>query len=118
MFAFSNSGICFKSIHFDSLFHPVVLGIIFGLFVGKAFGISFSVHILKSLKIIYLSENVQMKHYYYISILCGIGFTMSLFIALIAFENNPFYLELAKIGIILGSLISTLFVIILIKIFK
>ena len=118
LFAFSNSGISFKSINLDSFFHPVVLGIIFGLFIGKTFGISFSIHILKSLKIIRLPENVQMKHYYYVSILCGIGFTISFFIALIAFESNPFYLELAKIGIILGSLISTLFVIILMKVFK
>ena len=59
-----------------------------------------------------------MKHYYYISVLCGIGFTMSLFIGLIAFEHNAMYLELAKIGIILGSLISTIIAIALMKIFK
>ncbi|MSO13991.1 Na+/H+ antiporter NhaA [Rickettsiales endosymbiont of Trichoplax sp. H2] len=118
LFAFSNSGICFKSINFDSLLHPVVIGITCGLVIGKTIGISFAVHILKALKIINLPENVEMRHYYYISILCGIGFTMSLFIGLIAFEHNATYLELAKIGIILGSLISTFFAIILMKIFK
>ena len=118
LFAFSNSGICFDSINLHSFYHPVVIGIVLGLFIGKAFGISLAVHILKALKIIILPENVQMKHYYYISVLCGIGFTMSLFIALIAFENNPIYLELAKIGIILGSLISTIMAIVLMKIFK
>ena len=86
--------------------------------IGKTIGISFAVHILKALKIINLPENVEMRHYYYVSILCGIGFTMSLFIGLIAFEHNAIYLELAKIGIILGSLISTFFAIILMKIFK
>lgn len=118
LFAFSNSGICFGSINLASLHHSVVIGIVLGLLVGKAFGISLTVHILKALKIIILPENVQMKHYYYISVLCGIGFTMSLFIALIAFENNLIYLELAKIGIILGSLISTIMAVVLMKIFK
>ncbi|WP_236869638.1 Na+/H+ antiporter NhaA [Candidatus Bandiella numerosa] len=118
LFAFSNSGICFGSINLASLHHSVVMGIVLGLLVGKTFGISLAVHILKALKIIILPENVQMKHYYYISVLCGIGFTMSLFIALIAFENNLIYLELAKIGIILGSLISTIAVVVLMKIFK
>jgi len=118
LFAFSNSGICFGSINLESLYHPVVIGIVLGLLIGKAFGISLAVHILKALKIITLPDNVRMKHYYYISVLCGIGFTMSLFIALIAFENNVLYLELAKIGIILGSLISTIVAIVLMKIFK
>ena len=118
LFAFSNSGICFGSINLASLHHSVVMGIVLGLLVGKTFGISLAVHILKALKIIILPENVQMKHYYYISVLCGIGFTMSLFIALIAFENNSIYLELAKIGIIFGSLISTIVAIVLMKIFK
>jgi NhaA family Na+:H+ antiporter len=118
LFAFSNSGICFGSINLESLYHPVVIGIVLGLLIGKTFGISLAVHILKSLKIITLPDNVRMKHYYYISVLCGIGFTMSLFIGLIAFEHNAVYLELAKIGIILGSLISTIVAIALMKIFK
>lgn len=118
LFAFSNSGIYFGTINLDSLYHPVVIGIVLGLLIGKTFGISLAVHILKALKIITLPDNVQMKHYYYVSVLCGIGFTMSLFIALIAFENNALYLELAKIGIILGSLISTIMAIVLMKIFK
>lgn len=118
LFAFSNSAICFGSINLDSLYHPVVMGIVFGLLIGKAFGISLAVHILRALKIITLPDNIHMKHYYYISLLCGIGFTMSLFIGLIAFEYNAMYLELAKIGIIFGSLISIIMAIIMMKIFK
>ncbi len=118
LFAFSNSGINFGDIHFGVFLHPVVLGIVFGLFIGKTVGISCSVHILKKLKIISMPQNVQMKHFYYVSMLCGIGFTMSLFVALIAFENNPIYLEFAKIGIILGSMLSTVMVMVVMKLFK
>ena len=65
-----------------------------------------------------MPQNVSIRHFYFVSILCGIGFTMSLFIALIAFENNPIYFELAKIGIILGSVLSIAVATITIKFFK
>jgi NhaA family Na+:H+ antiporter len=118
LFALSNSGINFGNVNFDSFFHPVVLGIVLGLFVGKTVGVSISIHILQKLKVISMPKNVKMKHFYYVSMLCGIGFTMSLFIALIAFENNPKYLELAKIGIIFGSILSVIMTPIMMKIFK
>ena len=118
LFAFSNSGINLSNIHLDTLFHPVVLGIVLGLFIGKTVGISCSVYALQRLKIIFLPQNVRMKHFYFVSMLCGIGFTMSLFIAMIAFENNPIYFELAKIGIIAGSMLSIVIAIMTMKLFK
>ena len=118
LFAFSNSGINLSGIHFGTLLHPIVLGIVFGLFVGKTIGISCSVHILQKLRIISMPQNVGMKHFYFVSLLCGIGFTMSLFIGLIAFENHPIYLEFAKVGIILGSILSTLVAIFTVKFLK
>ncbi len=118
LFAFSNSGIHLQLINFESFYHPVVLGIALGLFIGKTLGISFVVYILKNLKIISFTGHVPIKYYYYVSMLCGIGFTMSLFISSIAFANHLIYLDLAKVGIILGSLISTVLAIILMKILK
>jgi NhaA family Na+:H+ antiporter len=119
LFAFSNSGIDFSHLNFtQSLLHPVTMGIMVGLLVGKSVGISFSVHLLKKLKIITLPKTIEMKHFYYISMLCGIGFTMSLFIALLAFKGEHEYLELAKIGIVFGSLISTIVAVTAMKIFK
>jgi NhaA family Na+:H+ antiporter len=118
LFAFSNSGIDFSNVTFGSLLHPVVLGIIFGLLIGKTFGISLSVHLLQKLRIVSLPNNIKMKHFYYVSILCGIGFTMSLFIALIAFELHSEYLEFAKIGIIFGSILAAIITPIAMKVFK
>ena len=118
LFAFSNSGVNLGNIHFETLFHPVVLGIVLGLFVGKTVGISCSVHILQKLRVISISQNISIRHFYFVSILCGIGFTMSLFIALIAFENNPIYFEFAKVGIILGSVLSVAVATITMKFFQ
>ena len=118
LFVFVNSGISLTLMNFNSLLHPVVLGIALGLFVGKAFGIFVPIYIFKALKIITLQDDIKVKHYGYISILCGIGYTMSLFVGLIAFEHNVLYLELAKTGIIAGSILSSIVVITLMKIFK
>ncbi|WPX97363.1 Na+/H+ antiporter NhaA [Candidatus Bandiella euplotis] len=118
LFALANAGINFDNLNFGSFFHPVVFGIMLGLLIGKTVGISFSVHILRKFNIISMPPNVTMKHFYYVSMLCGIGFTMSLFIALIAFASNSAYLEFAKIGVIFGSISSTIFAVVMMKIFK
>ena len=118
LFAFANSGISLSLVNMKSLCHPIVLGITFGLMVGKTIGISLTVYVLNFFKVVSFPRNVKIKHYYYVSILCGIGFTMSLFISLIAFSNDILYLELIKLGIVLGSVTSIIVVIVLIKIFK
>ena len=117
LFAFANSGISFTSIKLESFCHPVILGIVFGLSIGKTLGISFAVYILKICHTMSFPNGITMKQYCYASMLCGIGFTMSLFISLIAFSDNLVYFELAKIGIIFGSLISVTLAIVSMKIF-
>lgn len=106
LFAFSNCGVPLVNICWELICHPVVLGIIFGLFFGKIIGISATVWALVKFKIVKLHDNVRLSHYFLISIFCAIGFTMSLFIGLIAFSHNEDYLSLAKVGIILASLIA------------
>ena len=106
LFTFVNSGIHFESIKLESLCHSVTIGIVLGLVIGKPFGISLAIHILKYLRILKLEDDIRIEYYYIVSILSGIGFTMSIFIALIAFKDNYLYLQIAKSSIVLGSLIS------------
>ena len=118
LFIFFNNGICLASINLFFLYHSIVTGIILGLFLGKIIGILLSILILKFWKIIILPKILKIKHYYYLSVVCGIGFTMSVFVALLVFEKYSLYLELAKGGIVIGSLFSAIITILSIKIFK
>lgn len=109
LFAFCNLGIFLPDLHFSMLFHPVCLGIIFGLCLGKPLGVfSFSWFAIK-MKIATLPYRMNFRSLLGISILCGIGFTMSLFIGTLAFSlHNMLYLNLVKIAVIVGSLLSAL----------
>ncbi|HSW56654.1 MAG TPA: Na+/H+ antiporter NhaA [Ignavibacteriaceae bacterium] len=106
VFALANAGVTLAGLDIlDSLFSPVSIGIIAGLFIGKQFGIFAFSFIAVKLKLASLPEGVNWKNLYGAGILAGIGFTMSLFIAGLAF-NNPALLDLSKIGILTGSLLS------------
>lgn len=109
VFALANAGVTLSGLDIiDSLLSPVSLGIIAGLFIGKQFGIFAFSFIAVKLKMASLPEGVNWKNLYGAGILAGIGFTMSLFIAGLAF-NNPELLDLSKIGILTGSLLSGIF---------
>jgi NhaA family Na+:H+ antiporter len=88
-----------------ALLSPVSLGIIVGLFIGKQIGIFAFSFLAVKLKLSSLPEGVNWKNLYGAGILAGIGFTMSLFIAGLAF-NDPALLDLSKIGVLSGSLLS------------
>lgn len=107
VFAFANSGLSLKGIGVEQILHPVPLGIALGLFFGKqagVFGLSF---LAIKMKIAQLPNGVNWKNLYGASILCGIGFTMSLFIGGLAFhENGAQQVFDERLGIIIGSLIS------------
>jgi NhaA family Na+:H+ antiporter len=106
VFALANAGVTLAGLDIlESLFSPVSIGIIAGLFVGKQFGIFAFSFIAVKLKLASLPEGVNWKNLYGAGILAGIGFTMSLFIAGLAF-NNPALIDLSKIGILTGSLLS------------
>ncbi|NRT70602.1 Na+/H+ antiporter NhaA [Clostridium beijerinckii] len=118
IFALANSGI---TIDINSLstaiISPVSLGIIFGLFIGKQIGIFGASYILVKLKLAKLPSKVTKRHLYGASVLGGIGFTMSLFVSSLSFTEES-VLSMAKISIIIASILSATFGAIIFKIIK
>lgn len=107
LFAFANAGVSLAGITMEKLGHPLVMGIAFGLFFGKQLGIASVVWLLKHFKLARLPEGASWLEFYAVSILAGIGFTMSLFIAGLAFTDMETLLH-AKVGILIGSLLSAI----------
>ena len=106
IFALANAGVTLSGLNiFEALFSEISLGIILGLFVGKQLGIFGFSFLAVKLKLASLPQGVNWKNLYGAGILAGIGFTMSLFIASLAF-NDPELLDLSKIGVLTGSVIS------------
>ena len=109
LFAFVNAGVTVRGMGIEQLFGPVPVGIALGLVLGKQVGVFGLCWLGVKLGIAKLPENVNWMQLYGIAILCGVGFTMSMFIGSLAFEDadSP-YLFQDKIGIIEGSFISAL----------
>lgn len=107
VFALSNAGVHIDGSILNMLIHPISLGIIAGLFVGKFAGISLFSKLVVKLKLATLPEGVSWSNIYGASMLAGIGFTMSMFIAELAFPSDQF-VEIAKVGIIAASLLSAI----------
>ncbi|MDE4009057.1 Na+/H+ antiporter NhaA [Glaesserella parasuis] len=109
LFAFSNAGVSLVGMSLSTLFSPLTMGVALGLLVGKTLGVfSFSFLAVK-LGIAQLSEGINFKQIFAVSILCGIGFTMSMFLAGLAFggdEADGQFISLARLGILIGSGIS------------
>ena len=108
LFALANAGVSLDGINLESLLSPVPLGIVLGLFVGKQIGVFLFSIIAIKLKIAQMPNNANWMSFYGVGILAGIGFTMSLFIGNLAFVENIEYLDSVKIGVLTGSLLSTL----------
>ena len=109
VFAFANAGINLSGIGADQLFHDVPVGITFGLFLGKQIGIFGLCALCIKLKLVKLPNGMSFPSLYGVSALCGIGFTMSLFIGSLAFEETGVNLLFdERLGIIVGSLLSGL----------
>ena len=105
VFALANAGVTIGSGLSSALTHPVSIGIVLGLFAGKQIGIFSFSYLAVKLKLASEPEGVSWKKIYAASVLAGIGFTMSLFIANLAF-NSPELLNISKVGILAGSLLS------------
>ena len=107
LFAFANAGVSLEGLTFNSLLAPVPLGILMGLFVGKQVGVF--IFSLASIKfgLATLPNNSNWISFYAVGVLTGIGFTMSLFVGNLAFVNNMEYMDGVKIGVLSGSLLST-----------
>ena len=107
LFAFANAGITFPNFGFEQFLHPVPLGVAAGLFVGKQLGVFAFCWIGVKSGIAKLPKGVTWPMIYGVAVLCGIGFTMSLFIASLAFEHTSDNLLFdERIGILLGSVVS------------
>lgn len=107
VFAFANAGVPLAGITASQLLHPVSLGIVAGLVIGKQVGIVLLSWLAVRCGLASLPRDVSWGHIYGASLLCGIGFTMSLFIASLAFEQGGgAYLGLERIGILAGSTIA------------
>ena len=109
LFALANAGASLNGINLNSLLFPVPLGILLGLFLGKQIGVFLFSIISIKLKIAKMPNNSNWLSLYGVGILTGIGFTMSLFIGNLAFVENTQYISGVKIGVLAGSLLSTLF---------
>ena len=107
LFAFANAGVSLQGLSLNSLLAPVPLGILLGLFVGKQIGVFvFSFASIK-LGLATLPTKSNWISFYAVGILTGIGFTMSLFVGNLAFVENMEYMDGVKIGVLSGSLLST-----------
>ena len=118
IFAFANAGVSLEGLTFATLLSPVPLGIVLGLFFGKQIGVFVLSYISVKLNLADKPTNSTWPAFYAVSILTGIGFTMSLFVGNLAFANNMEYMDGVKIGVLTGSLLSTLFGYFLLLIFS
>ena len=108
LFGFANAGVSLAGMGLAQIFAPLPLGIAAGLFIGKQIGIFAAVWLSCRLGFANRLRGATWLQIYGVALLCGIGFTMSLFIGALAFPTRPELVEEAKIGVLLGSLASAL----------
>ncbi|MGH7028047.1 Na+/H+ antiporter NhaA [Brevundimonas sp.] len=107
IFGFANAGVSFAGMSFAALMAPVPLGVAAGLFLGKQIGVFGASWLAIRLNIADLPARASWRQFYGVSVLCGIGFTMSLFIGLSAF-STPGRQDAVKLGVLVGSGLSAL----------
>jgi NhaA family Na+:H+ antiporter len=107
LFGFANAGVSLDGVGLDALLAPLPLGIALGLFLGKQIGIFGSVWACVKLGLVPRPRNASWRQIYGVALLCGIGFTMSLFIGGLAF-TDPAQGDAVKIGVLMGSMLSAL----------
>lgn len=108
VFGFANAGVSFSGMELDTLVQPLTLGVSGGLVIGKLVGVLGSVALAVRLGIADLPAQASWRHMVGVALICGIGFTMSLFIGLLAFADNPVLQDEVKLGILAGSVIAAL----------
>ncbi len=108
LFGFANAGVSLAGVGWSSLAEPVPLGIVAGLFLGKMIGVFVPAWAVIRLGLADCPEDATMAQMFGVSILCGIGFTMSLFIGLLAFPGAAHLQDMVKLGVLGGSIESAL----------
>lgn len=109
LFAFANAGVSFSGIDMEILFGSVSIGIAVGLFIGKQLGVFGIVWLAVKLKLAALPQGSTWMSVYGVTLLTGIGFTMSLFIGSLAFERGAFdHLAATRVGVLAGSILSAI----------
>lgn len=109
LFAFANAGVSLTGMSWSTLASPLTLGVALGLIAGKTLGVFSFSYLAVKLGIAKLSDGINFKQIFAISVLCGIGFTMSMFLAGLSFggeESDGELISLARLGILIGSGIS------------
>jgi NhaA family Na+:H+ antiporter len=106
IFGFANAGLSLSGVETSVLLDPVVLGIALGLFLGKQVGVFASTWLASRLRYVACPAGATWVQVYGVAVLCGIGFTMSLFIGLLAFPGSTELEDRTRIGVLLGSLAS------------
>ena len=109
VFALANAGVSLQGLGFGGLLEPVALGIILGLVFGKTFGVALGVLAAKMLKISKPPQGANWLQVLGVAHLCGIGFTMSLLVAVLAYETQaPHLFDEAKLGVLVGSMLGAI----------
>ena len=108
IFGFANAGVSLAGMGLADLFAPLPLGIAAGLFLGKQIGIFGAVWLAVKFGFAFKLRGATWLQIYAVAMLCGIGFTMSLFIGALAFPGNEELIEDAKLGVLMGSLLSAI----------
>lgn len=108
LFGFANAGVSFAGLESSAIFGPLPLGIALGLFVGKQVGIFGAVWLTIRTGLTTKPDGITWGQLYAMAMLCGIGFTMSLFIGGLAFADAPELMDQTKMGVIGGSIVSAL----------
>jgi len=117
LFGFANAGLSFAGIAPSAALDPVPLGVALGLFVGKPVGVFFSAMAIVRLGWADMPRDASTGQLYGVAVLCGIGFTMSLFIGNLAFRD-PMLIDETKIGVLVGSLASALVGVVILRLCK
>lgn len=108
VFALFNAGVDLRGFTLDGLSNPVLLGISLGLLLGKPLGIVGFIWVSKKCRWVQLPKSLPMKDIALVGFICGIGFTMSLFIGDLAFDHHKHLSDFVRLGVIAGSLLSAL----------
>ena len=108
IFGFANAGVSFDGVTIKTLLHPVTLGVGAGLFLGKQAGVFLAARLAVALGLAGRPQGASWLQVYGVALICGVGFTMSLFIGMLAFPPAADLISETKIGVLAGSIASAL----------